>query len=288
MPLKKVSDEQLGGRGATQPKPTQSVERALILLDVIGEADRSLTLTYIARRAGIHISTCTRLLRTLEASGLVARDETTSEYRLGHKIFTLAHALERQLDIRALAWPVLQRLTEVTGEMSSLAMLHGDEVMLIERSISRNELGFLAGPGARAPLYCTAAGKMLLAHAEGELVDRILARPLPRLTPTTITSADELRLELAKIRAQGYAIDQCERENGLFGVAAPVRDVASRVIAVISFSGPAERINTPSLPAWTEVLCELAAQMSIQLGWVDPGKIAQDLGKKKEVMASIG
>jgi DNA-binding IclR family transcriptional regulator len=282
----KASDEQLARRGAAQPQPTQSVERALTLLDVIGAADRSLTLTDIARRAGIHISTCTRLLRTLEASGLVARDEATSEYRLGHKIFTLAHALERQLDIRALARPVLQRLTEVTGEMSSLAMLHGDEVMLIERSISRNELGFLAGPGARAPLYCTAAGKMLLAHAEGELVDRILAGPLPQLTPTTITAADELRLELAKIRAQGYAIDQCERENGLFGVAAPVRDVASRVIAVISFSGPAERINTLSLPAWTDVLCELAAQMSIQLGWVAPGKIAQDLGEKQEVMAS--
>jgi DNA-binding IclR family transcriptional regulator len=277
----------LAGRGTAQLKPTQSVERALNLLDVIGAADRSLTLTYIARRAGIHISTCTRLLRTLEASGLVTREAATSEYRLGGKIFTLAHALERQLDIRALAWPVLQRLTDVTGEMSSLAMLHGDEVMLIERSVSRNELGFLATPGARAPLYCTAAGKVLLAHAEVELVDKILAGPLPRLTPTTITSADTLRLELAKVRAQGYAIDQCERENGLFGVAAPVRDVASRVIAVVSFSGPAERINTPSLPAWTEVLCELAAQMSSQLGWIDPGETAQDLGHKEEVMASI-
>jgi DNA-binding IclR family transcriptional regulator len=264
------------------------VERALILLDVIGAADSSLTLTDIARRAGIHISTCTRLLRTLEASGLVARDAATCEYRLGRKIFTLAHALERQLDIRALAWPVLQRLTDITGEMSSLAMLHGDEVMLIERSVSRNELGFLARPGSRAPLYCTAAGKMLLAHAEDELVDRILAGPLPQLTPTTITTADALRLELAKVRVQGYAIDQCERENGLFGVAAPVRDVASRVIAVVSFSGPAERINTPSLPAWTEVLCELAAQMSSQLGWIDPGETAQDLGHKEEVMASIG
>jgi DNA-binding IclR family transcriptional regulator len=260
-------------RANTQPKPTQTVERALILLDVIGAADHSLTLTDIAQSAGIHISTCTRLLRTLEASGLVARDDAKSGYRLGRKIFTLAHALERQLDIRALARPVLQHLTDVTGEMASLAMLHGDEVMLIERSVSRNELGFLSGPGARVPLYCTSAGKVLLAHADAELVARVLSGPLPQRTPTTITTPDALRRELADVRAQGYAIDRCERENGLFGVAAPVRDVASRVIAVVSFSGPAERINTPALPEWTAVLRQMAEQLSTELGWVAPGDV---------------
>jgi DNA-binding IclR family transcriptional regulator len=262
-------------RAETEPKPTQTVERALSLLDAIGAADRGLTLTDIAHKTGIHKSTSTRLLRTLEASGLVARDEATNGYRLGRKIFTLAHALERQLDIRALARPVLQRLTDITGEMSSLAILHGDEVMLIERGASRKELGFLAGPGARAPLYCTAAGKMLLAHADGDLIADVLAGPLPQLTPHTITSPDALRQELATVRAQGFAIDRCERENGLFGVAAPVRDVTSRVIAVVSFSGPAERINTPSLPEWTRVLCQLAEEMSTQLGWVDAGEIAR-------------
>ena len=256
-------------RTDSQPKPTQTVERALTLLDVIGEADRSLTLTEIALRGGLHISTCTRLLRTLENSGLVARDDGSGGFRLGRKIFTLAHALERQLDIRAVARPALQHLTAVTGEMASLAILHENEAMLIERTVSRNELGNLARLGARAPLYCTSAGKALLAFADTELVEEILAGPLPELTATTITSPEALRAELARVRAQGYAIDQCERENGLFGVAAPVRDVAGRVVAVISFSGPAERINTPALPAWIEDLKAMGAQVSAQLGWVD-------------------
>ncbi len=95
---------------------------------------------------------------------------------------------------------------------------------------------------------------------------------MPPLTATTITSPDELRAELAKVRAQGYAIDICERENGLFGVAAPVRDVAGRVIATISFSGPAERINTPLLPAWIEVLRQSADQISSVFGWVGSEK----------------
>lgn len=256
-------------RTDSQPKPTQTVERALTLLDVIGEADRSLTLTEIAQRGGIHISTCTRLLRTLENAGLVARDDGTNGFRLGGKIFTLAHALERQLDIRAVARPALQHLTDVTGEMASLAVLHDNEAMLIERAIARNELGFRAGVGARAPLYCTAAGKALLAFAESELVEEILAGPLPALTANTLTSPDALRVELGKVRAQGYAIDRCERENGLFGVSAPVRDVAARVVAVMSFSGPAERINSPTLSAWIAELLEMAAQVSSQLGWVD-------------------
>jgi DNA-binding IclR family transcriptional regulator len=153
--------------------------------------------------------------------------------------------------------------------MTSLAILHENEAMLIERAITRNELGFLAGVGARAPLYCTAAGTALLAFADRALVEEILAGPLPALTATTITSPDALRAELGKVRAQGYAIDQCERENGLFGVSAPVRDVAGRVVAVISFSGPAERINTPTLPTWIAMLREKAALVSHQLGWVD-------------------
>jgi IclR family acetate operon transcriptional repressor len=256
-------------RAESQPKPTQTVERALTLLDVIGGADQSLTLTDIALRGGIHISTCTRLLRTLENSGLVARDDGTGAYRLGHKIFSLAHALERQLDIRAIARPALQHITDVTGEMASLAILHEKEAMLIERTVSRNELGFLAGLGARAPLYCTAAGKALLAFADSGLVEEILAGPLPALTATTISAPNALRAELDKVRAQGYAIDRCERENGLFGVSAPVWDVTGRVVAVVSFSGPAERINTRTLPEWITTLREMAAQISTQLGWVD-------------------
>jgi DNA-binding IclR family transcriptional regulator len=254
----------------SKQKPTQSVERALSLLDVLGDADRSLTLTDIAQRSRVHMTTCLRLLRTLEASGLVVREQISGHYRLGPKIFTLAHALERQLDIRDLARPILQRLTEFIGEMSSIAILQGDEVMLLERRVSRNELGFLAGPGARAPLYCTSAGKVALAHADIELLERVLSGPLRQLTPTTITNPDALRAELAKIRWQGYAIDNCEREPGLFGVAAPVRDVANRVVATISTSGPAERYNTPALESWIAALDDAAKDLSTQLGWIEP------------------
>lgn len=142
--------------------------------------------------------------------------------------------------------------------------------MLLERRVSRNELGFLAGPGARAPLYCTSAGKVLLAHADIELLERVLSGPLQQRTPTTLTNPDALRAELTKIRAQGYAIDNCEREPGLFGIAAPVRDVSNRVVATMSSSGPAERYNTPTLDDWIAAIRNAAKDLSTQLGWIEP------------------
>jgi DNA-binding IclR family transcriptional regulator len=259
-------------KATVDTKPTQTVERALSLLDVLGRADHALSLTEIAQQAGIHISTSLRLLRTLAMTGFVERGAVKGQYRLGSKIFTLAHALERQIDLRSLARPILQGVTAATNEMSSVAVLDGSEVMLLERAISRNELGFLAGPGSRGPLYCTAAGKALLAHADPELIERILSGPLPPRTPTTITTPEALWAELARVRAQGYAIDQCEREPGLFGVATPVRDVSNRVIAVLSVSGPAERINTPALPQTIATIREAAAVLSAKLGWVDPAQ----------------
>lgn len=262
-------------------RPTQTVQRALSLLDVLGDADAPLSLTEIAERSRLHISTCLRLLRTLERAAYLERHEESGHYRLGSKIFTLAHALERQLDIRTVARPILQRLSDATGEGASLVVRQGTEAMVLERAISRSQLGFLAGVGARGPLYCTASGKALLAYAEPEFVDYVLTHQLPELTANTIITAEGQRDEIARTRTRGYAVDDGEREDGLFGLAAPVRDVSSRVVAVLSVTGPAERIKTQTLPRTVALLLRAAADISAQLGWTDKARAHEE--KEPEV-----
>lgn len=256
-------------------RPTQTVQRAFALLDILGQADAALPLTEIAARASLHPSTCLRLLRTAEAHGFVERLPGNGRYRLGAKIFTLAYGLERQLDLRSIARPVLQRLSEAINEGVSLVIRLEHEAMVLERVVSKSELGFQIGVGARGPLHCTSAGKALLAFADPALQSQILAGPLPRLTATTITDPAALRADLERTRERGYSVDNCEREDGLFGVAAPVWDAAHGLAGVVASSGPSERLNTAALPQTVAALLGAAAEISSRLGHFpapDPGE----------------
>lgn len=257
----------IAARVTAQPqRPTQTVQRAFALLDLLGQADHPLSLTEVATRAGLHPSTCLRLLRTAEAQGFVERLKTSGHYRLGAKIFTLAYGLERQMDIRAVARPVLQRLAGTINESASLVIRLDHEAMVLERVIGKAELGFQLGVGARGPLHCTSAGKALLAFTDPASADDVLKGPLPRLTASTLSDPAALRADLDRTRERGYSIDNCEREDGLFGLAAPVWDAADRLVGVVASSGPSERLNTASLPTTITALLAAATDISSRLG----------------------
>lgn len=259
--------------------PTQTVERALSLLDALGDSPEPLTLTELSQRVAMHASTCLRLLRTLEAGAYVAKIPETGQYRLGARIFSLARALEAQIDIRAIARPVLQHLSTAIGESAGLVIRQGNEGIVIERVVGPSALRHVSGVGDRGPLYCTSAGKALLAWEDPAWVDLYLAsEPLAPRTETTITAIPALRHELDHICQLGYAVDQGEREVGLHGASAPVRDATGHVVAVLGFSGPAERINTEALPDFIKQMLLGAAAVSAQLGWtaaagLDPDEV---------------
>lgn len=249
-------------------RPTQTVERALSLLDVLAESTRPMNLKDISHLSGLNATTCLRLLRTLELNHYVVRLPDTGLYRLGGKILTLAYALESQLDIRTIARPVLQGLSLAIGESAGLIIRQGNEGIVIERAAGPNALRHVTGIGSRGPLYCTSAGKALLAWSEPEVRDRYLrTEDFPALTPVTITSPATLEIELERIREVGYATDFGEREEGLVAFAAPVRDAADHVVAVIGVSGPAERMADDIVPEVIRKLLDGAEEISIQLGW---------------------
>jgi len=249
-------------------RPTQTVERAFLLLDVIADSTRPMNLKEIAERSQLNASTCLRLLRTMELNQYVVRLPDTGLYRLGAKILTLAYALESQLDIRTIARPILQELSLAVGESAGLIIRQGNEGIVIERAAGPNALRHVTAIGYRGPLYCTSAGKALLAWCEPEWRDRYLrTEDFPALTSATITSRGALEIELERIREFGYATDFGEREEGLVAFAAPVRDAADHVVAVIGVSGPAERMADDIVPDVIQKLLRGAEGVSLQLGW---------------------
>ncbi len=249
-------------------RPTQTVERALSLLDVLAESTRPMNLKEISQRSQLNATTCLRLLRTLELNHYVVRLPESGQYRLGGKILTLAYAMESQLDIRTIARPVLQELSLAIGESAGLIIRQGNEGIVIERAAGPSALRHVTGIGYRGPLYCTSAGKVLLAWSEPEWRERYLANEiLHQLTPTTITSRSALEVQLEQIRESGYATDYGEREEGLVAIAAPVRDAADHVVASIGVSGPAERMPDELMPEFIRRLVLGAEEISIQLGW---------------------
>lgn len=247
--------------------PMQTVERALRVLERVASFPRPASLTEVANAAALHPSTTYRLLGTLVQTGYVTRDSRTGLYRLGLKLLRISRALEDQLDIRALALPVMERIVAQEDETVSLVIRTGSTGVVIERVQCARQIRSVTPVGSHGPLHCTAAGKILLAWLKPADVQSLITEaPLVRHTARTITDMEALASELAKVRAQGVALDRGERSDDLIGIAAPVRNARGRVIAALSLSGPAQRLGPNRRPALAAIMRDAAATVSSSLG----------------------
>ncbi|WP_338051934.1 IclR family transcriptional regulator [Pseudonocardia acidicola] len=215
------------------------------VLDVLAAftTDRPrLTLTEISRRSELPLTTTHRLVGELAAWGALERDED-GRYGIGLRLWEVGALAPRSLGLRESAMPFLEDLYEVTRENVQLAVLDGTEVVYVERLSGRAAVNVITRVGMRLPLHATGVGLVLLAHADAELQERVLAAPLRRYTDKTICSADELRRVLADVRRTGVAISDGQIELVALSVAAPVRGASGDVVAALSVVVPATGTN---------------------------------------------
>jgi DNA-binding IclR family transcriptional regulator len=278
-----MANNELSGRHGSQ-----TVERALRVLDVLAETASPMSLTSIAETAGLNITTASRLLASLEHHKYVVRSEESGRYQLGYKILAMARSVQAQTGLRDLALPVLRALMEATGETATVNVLHDDHAMMIARVECRSPLRIVSQEGERSPLYCTAAGKILLAYLPEAEVARILAKGLPRRTARTITSPEAMHEELALTRARGYSYDAGEREDGLIGIGAPVRNADGKVIAEMGVSGAAVRMSPDAIPSLAAHVREAAEQLSVRLGWNGQRPDAEAAASGQLVTSGVG
>jgi DNA-binding IclR family transcriptional regulator len=245
----------------------QAVSRALGLLDALGDSPGETGIADLSRRVGLHVSTAHRLLTTLLAAGYARQNPDTGRYALGAKAFHLAESYLAQMDLRRVVRPGLERLGRGTGETANLVVRDGREALYLDKVDTPQSLRIFSRIGRRAPLHCTAVGKVILADKPKAEVDALLGRgPLEALTRHTVTSIPQLRRELAKIHDQGYALDREECEEGGCCIAAPLRNASCRVEAALSLSGPTLRLTPARLEELIPIVCRIAREVSAQLG----------------------
>src|ERR671924_814764 len=244
----------------------RSVDRAAALLLALGESQGEAGVTELARRLGLHKSTASRLLATLQKRGLVEQDDETGKYRLGLVVIRLAERAEKTLDLRGIAMPELERLARLTHETTGLGVLDGDSLLTVAQADGPNLIAVGDWTGRSVPLHCVASGKVLLAALAEREVLRIVRRGLMSFTERTITELEPLLEELARIRRRGYATALGEYEVGLNAVAAPVHDARGAVIAAVDIWGPAFRLTPRRIPELAAQARDTAAAISVRLG----------------------
>jgi DNA-binding IclR family transcriptional regulator len=245
----------------------QSVGRALAILEQFSHDERTLGVTEIAKRVGLHKSTCFGLLHTLQQLGYIQQDASTGQYGLGLKTFELGQAYIDGLDLRYITRPFLLEIVEKTQETVHLVVAEGCRAVYIDKVESSHAMTISSRIGQEAILHCTGVGKVLLAHMREEDWAQVVSKGLERYTEYTITLECELLEALKRIRECGHGVDDQERELGLRCVAAPIFNARKQAIAAISISGPVSRITREKQGDLSEVIKQATQEISRRLGY---------------------
>lgn len=250
---------------------TLTVKKAMDILDCLGQSDNPLSASEVGRRLGISRSTAYRLLATLNAGGYVAQDSVNPEkYRLGFKILELANSLLDKIELRQLAPPYLKELRDLANETVHLVVMDRGQVAYVDKVECQQAVRMYSTIGRRGYAHSTAIGKAMMAFMlEGAVAEIIEQHGLPAFTPNTITDQESLLQELARIREQGYAVDDVENEEGIRCVGAPILDYQGRPVAAISISGPAFRVTAERARVLSRAVKATAAKISRQLGYLE-------------------
>jgi DNA-binding IclR family transcriptional regulator len=241
----------------------QVLERAFALLDVLAAHQDPVSLKLIAEQTGLHPSTAHRILNDLTIGRYVDRPEAGS-YRLGMRLLEMGNLVKARLDVRDAALAPMRELHKITHQPVNLSMRQGDEIVYIERAYSeRSGMQVVRAIGGRAPLHLTSVGKLFLARDDTQRVRAYAARTgLAGHTRNSITDLTRLERELARVNQAGIARDDEELELGVRCMAAGILDDQGKLVAGLSISAPADRLED----AWLDRLKATAAQISAALG----------------------
>ncbi len=253
----------------TSASSTQTIQRIGMIMRCFTETEPELGVMQVSRRTELHKSTTSRLLSALLQEGFVEKNTETGKYRLGLALVDLAGVVLDRQNLRQASQDQIHTLADFTQETINIAILDGDACVNIETVRSPKSIRYAGRLGRRTPLHCTSTGKIHLTHMKPEPRRKYLSQQLVALTPNTITDSNVLRLELAEICDQGFAVSIEEFEQGLVAIAAPIWDRSGDVIAALSISGPTYRMDTKTLQEYVGPLKEAAENISRLLGFTN-------------------
>jgi DNA-binding IclR family transcriptional regulator len=248
----------------------QSVDRAVTILEILAHRG-TVGVTALAAELGVHKSTASRLVATLESRGLVEQVEDRGKYRLGAGVLRLAGATNARLDLVQEARPLCRRLAAETNETVNVVVRSGAAALYIDQISGPSTLSSYNWVGQHIPLHATSNGKVLVS----ELPEPELTRTLGELrsyTAATVTDRATLDAQLAAVRTTGYAVAADELDLGLTALAAPIRNAHGEIVASVSVSGPSFRLDAARVADLAPRVRQAAEDVSTRLGWRVQGR----------------
>lgn len=241
----------------------QSLERALTILNKLSDYPDGIQIARLSEQVGLSKSTVHRLLATLSNMNYVVKDTETDKYKLGLQVLFLSRNILNNNDIVSTSKPYLEKLSREINETIHLCIEDRGEIVYIDKIESNQTIRMFSRVGNRAPMYCTAVGKILYSGMESGHFEELISKVnfIPK-TEATITSPQALREEINKIKKQKYALDNIENEEGIRCIAAPIYNHTGKIIASFSVSGPSNRVTMDRI---NDTLIEKMRQTSLDI-----------------------
>lgn len=241
------------------------------MLEILGRGDGPMTLGELVIESGRPKGTVHRMVSTLVNTGFATYTRETGLYALTLKAWRIGSAALQDFDLVERARPILDQLRSQTGETVHLSVLEASgEIVYVAKVGSSKSIGVLTRLGQLSPSWCTATGRAILAFDEAA-ADRVLAQRLERRTPKTVTDPKAIRRILAGIRQSGYAVTRSENHPDMGGVAAPVRDHSSHVVASVGIAMPVYRMTDSVVNAVAPNVRAAGQLISAAMGHQDAG-----------------
>jgi len=242
-----------------------SLARGLAVIQAFSQQSLHLSITQLSKRTGLSRASVRRCLHTLSKLGFAGSDDGRTFYLLP-RVLALGHSYLSSVPLATAAQPVLERLSQILDESSSIAVLDGIDIVYVARANVNRIMAIDLWVGTRLPAFCTSIGRVLLANLPPEGMESLLSRiEFIRFTDRTLTSVEQLRQVLHSVRRDGFAIVDQELEVGLRSMAVPVQNNLGRVVAAINVGAHAHRVSLqdmqtrflPYLRAAAQELCLL-------------------------------
>jgi len=248
---------------------SSSLHKSLELLMLVSQHSKNegLSVKELSNLSQLSPSTVHRFLQVFKEFDLIEQDISTKNYRLGPKLLKLGMQVRGTLNLRKAALPIMEKLTEVTGEDSHLTIINGNKGVFIEKVQGQHPAKIIETYGTEVPLHCGAQRLALLSFQEDSFIESYLKRDLESYTDKTITDPEKLREEITKIQEQGYALSFNSYVNHGAGVAAPVRDENGQVVASLGIIGFTEYFAPDRIDMLIKEVSSSAYELSNKLGY---------------------
>lgn len=245
----------------------QSIVRATEILEILSKSNKKYSLAQIREYTNLPSSTIHRILQTLCNKNYVVKDEETHLYYLGPALIPLGMKASSNIEIKNIAPPILNELTEETKEDSHLIIRSGYKGLFLEKVEGSHPLKIVDKYGPEVDLHCGAIRKVLLAYQSEEFIDEYISRGLEKYSESTIINPNELRKNLQEIREEGAISSVGEYIKDAIGIGAPVRNEKGEVIASIGIIAPVSRIKEADINKYKEIIKKYANKISTKLGY---------------------